>query len=673
MTWKIGRLHAARDVGGIRRGARFVGQRRETDLVVDDQVDRAAGGVAIELREIQRLGHHALSGEGRVAVNQHGDDAFARRIAQPILLGTDDAFDHRIHRLQVARIGRDGDHNLAAARSPADAGGAQVILDVARALRAAGIDIAFEFAEDLLDVLAHRVGEDVQPPAVSHADHQFVDVAAGGALQNLFQDGERGFAAFEREALLAHEARVQEMFELFARHHAAQSAHAGLAIERPVVGLRLHALLQPALLLRHLNVHVLAADFAAIGLAQGFQNFAQRRDRFRRTFADRFAQAAGEKFAIQIPYGQAVGFGIEFGMVARFGAQRVQVGDQMAAHAVGVDHLHDPRFLGDLGVPRGVHAGQGRLAIGLPAHRHVRHAQVVEYLFVESVLAVEQGLHPAQEHAGFRALYDAVVVGAGERHHLADAQHGARFIGGAQVFGRVIDGARGDDGALAHHQARTARHRADGARIGEGNRRALEIGRREFGPPGARHQVVERSHVLLEIQRARVLDIGHHEAARAILARHIDRDPEVDLGPHHAEGLSVFFGVSVIEPGDLFQGFHYRPADEVRVGYLAAAHQRAVLIDDAAIFVHHLDGDGALRGGERNGHTGRHVFRDSSCGAAQGLQFLAAAGSAAGAAAVGAAGAILGGADPAPLAGGRGSSNTCFQLSSTVERSCRYC
>ena len=271
----------------------------------------------------------------------------------------------------------------------------------------------------------------------------------GGALQNLFQDGERGFAAFEREALLADEAGVQEMFELFARHQAAQDAQARLAVERPVVGLRLHALLQPALLLRHLDVHVLAADFAAVGLAQRLQDFAQRGDRFGRALADGFAQAAGEEFAVEIPDGEAVGLRVEFGMVAGFGAQRVEIGDQVAAHAVGVDHLHDPRFLGDLGVARGVHAGQRGLAVGLPAHRHVRHAQVVEDLFVEAVLAVEQGLHAAQEHAGFRALNDAVIVGAGERHHLADAEHGARLVGGAQVFGRVIDGAGGDDGALA--------------------------------------------------------------------------------------------------------------------------------------------------------------------------------------------------------------------------------
>src|ERR1019366_2876122 len=391
------------------------------------------------------------------------DDGFARRIAQPILLGAHDAFHHRVDGFQVARVGRNGNHDLLAARGLAHAGGAQVILDVAGALRAARVDIALELAEDLLHVLADGVGEDVEAPAVGHADHQLVDVAKRGALQDFFQDGERGFAAFQREAFLAHEARVQKVFELFACHHGAHDAHARRAVQWPVVGLRLHAALQPALLLRHLYVHVLAADFAAVGLAQRLQDFAQCGHRFGRALADGLAQAAGEELAVQIPYGETVGFRVELGVVAGFGAQRVEIGDQVAAHAVGVDHLHDPGFLGDLGVARRVHAGQRGTAVGLPAHRHVRHAQVVEYLFVESVLAIQQGLQAAQEPAGFGALYDAVIVGAGERHHLADAQHGARLIGRAQVFGGVVDGAGGDDGALARHEARATGHGTDGA------------------------------------------------------------------------------------------------------------------------------------------------------------------------------------------------------------------
>ena len=78
----------------------------------------------------------------------------------------------------------------------------------------------------------------------------------------------------------------------------------------------------------------------------------------------------------------------------------------------------------------------------------------------------------------------------------------------------------------------------------------------------------------------------------------------------------------MVEPGDLFQGLDHCPANEVSVGHFAAAHQRAVLIDNAPVFVHHFDGDGALRRGERNCHTGRHIFGDAPGGAAQGQQLL---------------------------------------------------
>src|SRR5262249_22928011 len=186
-----GRLHAARNVGGVRRGARLIGQRGEADLVVDDEVNGAAGGVAIELRKIQGLRHNALTGEGRVAVDEYGNDTLARGIAEAILLGAHDAFDHRIDGFEVARVRRHRHQNFLADGGLAQTGGAEVILDVAGALRAAGIDFAFELAEDLLNVLTDGVGEDVEASAMRHADDDLVDVARGGALQDLIEDGER--------------------------------------------------------------------------------------------------------------------------------------------------------------------------------------------------------------------------------------------------------------------------------------------------------------------------------------------------------------------------------------------------------------------------------------------------------------------------------------------------
>ena len=74
------RLDHLDDVGAVQRRAavaRVAGG--EADLVVDHQVHRAAGVVAARLRQRQRLHHHALAGEGGVAVHQHRQHLIAHR------------------------------------------------------------------------------------------------------------------------------------------------------------------------------------------------------------------------------------------------------------------------------------------------------------------------------------------------------------------------------------------------------------------------------------------------------------------------------------------------------------------------------------------------------------------------------------------------------------------
>ena len=57
-------------VGAVARGARILRQGGEADLVIDDEMERAAGAIAGELGEVERLGHDALAGEGGVAVDE---------------------------------------------------------------------------------------------------------------------------------------------------------------------------------------------------------------------------------------------------------------------------------------------------------------------------------------------------------------------------------------------------------------------------------------------------------------------------------------------------------------------------------------------------------------------------------------------------------------------------
>ena len=101
-------------------------------------------------------------------------------------------------------------------------------------------------------------------------------IVVRGAAQDRFEDGDGGLAAFEREALLADEARVQEMLELLG----CRSDRAGRAGALPSSSGQLLAsgsmrCCSQRFCSGNLDVHVLAADFAAVGLAQGFQNLAQ--------------------------------------------------------------------------------------------------------------------------------------------------------------------------------------------------------------------------------------------------------------------------------------------------------------------------------------------------------------------------------------------------------------
>ena len=101
-------------LGDVRRviaGARRFGGRRESDLIVDDDVDGAANSIPRELRHVERLGDHALTRESRVTVDEDGEirkdvrhvvplRAIAR-MTDEVLLRSYDPFDDRTHRLEV--------------------------------------------------------------------------------------------------------------------------------------------------------------------------------------------------------------------------------------------------------------------------------------------------------------------------------------------------------------------------------------------------------------------------------------------------------------------------------------------------------------------------------------------------------------------------------------------
>src|SRR4029077_8803841 len=95
------------DVGAINRGATVARiAHRETDLVIDHDVDGAARVERARLRELGRFSYYTLASERGVAVDQHGHHLEPKLITATVLSRAHRALDHRIHNLEMRGIER---------------------------------------------------------------------------------------------------------------------------------------------------------------------------------------------------------------------------------------------------------------------------------------------------------------------------------------------------------------------------------------------------------------------------------------------------------------------------------------------------------------------------------------------------------------------------------------
>src|SRR6185312_10872074 len=90
---------------------------------------------------------------------------------------------------------------------------ALVILHIARALEMAQIVGALELRKERRRGFAEEIHQDVEAPAVGHADHDFLDLRAAAALDEVVEERQERVCALEREAFLAHVLRVQVALE----------------------------------------------------------------------------------------------------------------------------------------------------------------------------------------------------------------------------------------------------------------------------------------------------------------------------------------------------------------------------------------------------------------------------------------------------------------------------
>ena len=103
------RLHHLCNVRAIQGRARI--QRvtgSKADLVIDYDMDRAAGAVATGLGQVEGLHHHSLPGKGGVAMYDYGQDLGAGLVLAAVLARPYGPFHYRVDYFKVGGIERQG-------------------------------------------------------------------------------------------------------------------------------------------------------------------------------------------------------------------------------------------------------------------------------------------------------------------------------------------------------------------------------------------------------------------------------------------------------------------------------------------------------------------------------------------------------------------------------------
>src|SRR6266550_4758748 len=193
---------------------------------------------------------------------------------------------------------------------------------------------------------------------------------------------------------------------------------------------------------------VFNSNLAAVGASQDFQNLPQCATLLA-------AESASNKLAVEIPDRQLISFDVQFGVVEnRQRMKGIDIGDQVAAHAIGINKLDDVSFRDRL-FPFVVRDKEEWIAIQIPTQRRVRDSQVVKDTYIKLMLAKNEFVHSSEQCSGFGALDNSVVVCTAYSYCLTDAELRQRFGSHCLVFSRIFNCACCDDYGLSSHQARS--------------------------------------------------------------------------------------------------------------------------------------------------------------------------------------------------------------------------
>ena len=300
--------------------------------------------VAAQTRKPEALGNDTLTGECGIAVQQQRQnlhpfrqrhDFIARQACQQVLLGARLAHHDRVDDLQVGRVGRQRQVDRIAVELTVRRC-TQMVFHIARSFDLVRrIGTALELVEDRPVGFSHDLGQHIEAAAVRHSKDDFLQPHLSAALDDLLQRRDQRFAAVQAEALCALVLDVDELLEAFRFHQLLQDRDLATGGKLDTLVRSLDAFLDPGLFLRVGDMHELHADGRAIGAAQDVDHFPDRR-------VLQAEHIVEEDPAVQVGLRKAVVFRRQFVVVLFLlgNAERIEIGVQVAAHAVGADH-HD--------------------------------------------------------------------------------------------------------------------------------------------------------------------------------------------------------------------------------------------------------------------------------------------------------------------------------------------
>ncbi len=278
-------------------------------------------------------------------------------------------------------------------------------------------DVVFvEFGEELAAGLPERVDENVEPPAVGHADDDLLHAVGGAGLQQGVENGDEGLAALKGKALLTDIAGVEESFEGFGGDDFLEDAALLFRGEDGLVAVAFHPVAEPAADGEVHDVHELDAEGAAVGFAKEGEDVAEGA----RSAA---AEGAGVKDLVEIGIGEAEGGEGEIGILVGGDAERVEVGEGVAEGAVSEEQVVEA----GLGQDFAGGGGAGRTVAG----RGTELAAEFEALKEAAPDGIDRG------GIGFPMLVEFLQLGGVA--WMAEAAKGGRWGGGGAIGVQLVE------------------------------------------------------------------------------------------------------------------------------------------------------------------------------------------------------------------------------------------